>query len=95
MTEDDQIAIVTNILQCRRAKLSLLQAETQYGKSLFLIRQCHLAREKARKHCSHIDEELQHAACEIGQKYKSALHHWHDPSSDVSSLHERSNSSKC
>ena len=91
MTEEDQITIVTKILQRRRAELSLQQAETQYGESLFLIRQCQLAREKAQKHCSHINEELQHAANETVKKYLILQ----NVSAGALSLHERNSSSEC
>ena len=91
MTEEDQFTIVTKILQCRRAELSLQQAETQYGESLFLIRQHHLAREKAWKHCSPVDEELQHATSETVKRYMTLR----NAPAGASSLHERNNSSEC
>ena len=90
MTEEDQIIIVTKIVQRRRAELSLRQAETRYGESLFLIRQRHLAREKARKYCSHVDKELQHVASETVRKFLTLRH---NVSAGASSPYERSDSS--
>lgn len=89
MTEEDQIAIVSKVLQQKRAELNLQHAKAQYGKSLFLIRRTQLARERVRRYHGHADEELQHTADEMVKKCMNLCNIL------AGALHERTSSSAC
>ena len=82
MTKEDQIAFVKKVIHRMKAEKCFQQAEAQYSRSC-------LAREKALKHRSHADEELQHAASETVKKYLALRN------VSPGALHVRTNSGEC